>query len=252
MKLYKLTDANGRTLGQMQWGPGVTHGVAPCDNPQLCTPDVLHAYQDADLALLMNPVHGAYHEARLWEAEGEPCVTKPDKLGCFELTTVRELDVPTWFADTATRHRVQVRFAVLAARAVLDVFESARPGDDRPRKAIEAAEAYSDKKTAHAAASSASAAAFAYTAHADASAAAYAAYAAHAAASAAAYAAHAAADAAAYAAHADAADAAADAAAYAAHAAAYADAASAYTADAATADLTAFARQAVTEVAAAS
>ncbi len=35
-----------------------------------------------------------------------------------------------------------VALAIYAAELVIDVFESARPGDDRPRKAIEAAKAY--------------------------------------------------------------------------------------------------------------
>src|SRR5262252_1851744 len=142
MKLYKLTNAEGRTHGGTQWGEGVTQSVEPSANPALCSGDVLHAYADPDLALLMNPVHAAFRQPRLWEAEGEPCTQKPDKLGCFALTTTREMDLPEWFGNKAKARRIQVRFAVSAARAVLHIFESARSGDGRPRKAIEAAEKY--------------------------------------------------------------------------------------------------------------
>ncbi|MES2320148.1 MAG: hypothetical protein V4631_21945, partial [Pseudomonadota bacterium] len=127
------------------------------------------------------------------------------------------------------------------AESVLHIFEAKRPGDDRPRKAIEAARGFAagtvsieDMRKARAAAAAAAAAAYAYAYAADADAAAAAAYAAAdadaaaAAAYAAAYAAAAAdADAAAAAAYAYAyaADADADAAAAAAYAAAYAAAA---------------------------
>ncbi len=162
MKLYKLTDENGRTHGDTLWGEGVTHETrGRISDPQPCSSDVIHAYADSALALLMNPVHASFLPPRLWEAEGEPCVSKPDKLGCYSLTTTRELEVPSWYQDVEKRKRVQVRFAVLAARAVLDIFESARPGDDRPRKAIEAAEAYLDGRAAKAAYAAANAAAYA-------------------------------------------------------------------------------------------
>ena len=187
MKLYKLTDENGKTHGGTQWAAGVTHGAQErMSNPTLCTSDVIHAYADPDLALLMNPTHASFSQPRLWEAEGEPCVQQADKLGCYSLTTTRELVLPSWYQDDKMRVRVRVRFAVLAARAVLDIFEVVRPDDDRPRKAIEAAEAYLSGGTAsaYAAWAASAAASAASSASYAASAAAYAAWAASAAASA--------------------------------------------------------------------
>ena len=72
MKLYKLTDKNGKTKNNTQWGPGVTHSVPSCNNPKLCSNQVLHAYTNIDLALVLNPIHANIHSAdlRLWEAEG--------------------------------------------------------------------------------------------------------------------------------------------------------------------------------------
>ena len=133
-----------------------------------------------------------------------------------------------------------VALAVFAAEQVIEIFESARPGDDRPRKAIEAAKAWLADHSANARAA--------------ANAAAYAAYAAYAAADAAvdaaanaAYAANAAANAAADAA-ANAARAAADAAANAARAAATAArAADANAADAARRDASAELRRRISK-----
>ena len=47
MKLYKLTDAEGRTKGETQWGENVTHSVT--GKPKLCSSTVLHAYRSAAL-----------------------------------------------------------------------------------------------------------------------------------------------------------------------------------------------------------
>ncbi len=68
--LWKITNAAGRTREATQWGLGVTHNLASCATPRLCTGDVLHAYGDGTLALLLNPGDAAYDPLRLWRAEG--------------------------------------------------------------------------------------------------------------------------------------------------------------------------------------
>ena len=141
MKLYKLTDAAGWTHGELLWGKGVKHEIRfRVAYPQLCTGDVIHAYAGPELGLLMNPVHASYDPFRLWEAEGVPVVAHPDKLGVFALTTTRELEIPAWYEDKRLRPRVEARFAIAAARAVLSVFGEECNKDDRPRLALEAAE----------------------------------------------------------------------------------------------------------------
>jgi hypothetical protein len=203
LKLYKLTDQQGYTRrgqeGETKWGKGFTLTKKPCDHPELCGPDVIHAYTNPNLAFLLNPNHAGLKNPQLWEAEGEVVVKDWGKVGCFSLKTVKKLDTPDWIKDYP--QRVQVWFAVLCAEAALQYFEDRYPADDRPREAIKAAKEYLTTKTVSAARAARAAADAAYAA-ADA---AYAAHAAHAA-RAAAYAAHAAA----YAAHAaaDAADAA--------------------------------------------
>lgn len=123
-------------------------------------------------------------------------------------------DWARWLFSRIMSRRQRIMIAVFSAKSVLEKFERAYPDDDRPRRAIEAAESCIDNATAYAAAYAAEAAAYASDAS---DAAAYAAKAAEAAA----YAAKAA-DAAAYA----------SAAAYAAYAAFYASDAS-YAANAA-------------------
>jgi len=202
MKLYKLTDSNGQTRGNCQWGENITHRAAR-GTPELCSPTVVHAYRDPYLAVFHDAVGGRYGlAAQLWEATGRVTVSDWGKVGCKKLTTLRQIPLPV--LTTEQRVRIAIRCALLVyttpefrswARAWLD-------GSDRTTAATDAARA------ARAAAYAASAAAYAASA---ASAAAYAARAASAATDAAR-----AASAAAYAARA------ADAAAYAADAAAYA------------------------------
>ena len=69
---------------------------------------------------------------------GGKVIDSGDKLTCQKMRVVQTWD---W------TKRDSVRLAVFAARLVLPIFEKARPNDDKPRKAIEAAEAWIDKPT---------------------------------------------------------------------------------------------------------
>ena len=98
-----------------------------------------------------------------------------------------------WGITRLMTHEQKTAYAIFAARQVLPIFEKKHPKDERPRRAIEAAEKWlkqpteANKRAANAAANAAAAAAAAYAAAADAAAyaAAYAAAAAAAAANAA-------------------------------------------------------------------
>ena len=135
MKLFKLTDGQGCTMGRTQWGEGVKHSVAEEDRKaELCSSGVLHAYTNAALGLLLNPIHANFERltVQLWEAEGELAVSDWGKVGCFELTTVRRLDLPEWYVDDALFLKVAVRFAQLcavAARYAADAADAARYAD---------------------------------------------------------------------------------------------------------------------------
>jgi hypothetical protein len=186
LKVYKLTTQDGYTRkgedNETKWARGYKLSLPVKDNPELCTADVIHAYKNINLGLLLNPQHADIANPQIWECKGDICVEDWGKCGCFELTTINKIKNPTWYKDNS--QMVQVAFAILCAESVLQHYEDKFPNDDRPRKAIEAAKQYlKTKLAAYAAAADAAADAAAYAA---------AAYAADAAAYAAAYAADAA------------------------------------------------------------
>jgi hypothetical protein len=108
--LYKLTDKDGQTYGNTQWGEGITH-TAP-GTGALCTNGWIHAYTDPLLAVFLNPLHCNFpvDTMRLWECEGEVGATDHGlKVGCASLTTLHEMPVPQVTTEQL------VRFAVLCS-----------------------------------------------------------------------------------------------------------------------------------------
>jgi hypothetical protein len=145
MILYKLTDHTGYTrkghTGETKWEVGQTVSIQPCINPELCSSQVIHAYKHANLALLLNPIHANLSRPLLWEADGDVCVEDWGKVGTFSLSVIRELEIPKWYAEDARiRQRIQLSFAILAARESLHLYEKEYPTDHRVRYAIESAE----------------------------------------------------------------------------------------------------------------
>lgn len=73
--LIKLTDNNGcsgTTMNSCQrllWGAGVRHEV-DTDGISLCSDQLIHAYENKYIAVLMNELHGSYHNYRMWKAKG--------------------------------------------------------------------------------------------------------------------------------------------------------------------------------------
>lgn len=116
MKVYKLTDADGKTRNDTQWGPGVTH-TADGKSTELCNAHWIHAYQDPLLAVFMNPAHGDFKNPKLWECEGEVGLELPDKIGCTSLTTVKEIDLPQ------VTNEQRVRFALFATLKVYSLWK---------------------------------------------------------------------------------------------------------------------------------
>ena len=110
MKVYKLTDENGKTRNNTQWGPGVTH-TADGKSAKLCNKHWVHAYADPVLAVLMNPAHGQFANPQLWECEAEVKLQNADKLGCVSLTTLRVIPLPP---VTTAQCREFARLAALA------------------------------------------------------------------------------------------------------------------------------------------
>lgn len=118
-KLIKLTDRNMRTHdGSFQWELGKKHEVEPGKRGTiLCTNQVFHAYRDVDMALLLNPMHACIpaSELRIFEAEGQVVAEEWDKVGTHELTLIKELTIPEWYADVDARIEVCVKFAIYTA-----------------------------------------------------------------------------------------------------------------------------------------
>ena len=166
MKLYKLTDQDGYTrrgeTGETLWYAGETLTLPHKAKPRLCSQDVIHAYKDLNLALLLNPCHAKIKSPRVWESEGDVVAQDWDKVGVFSLTISTERPQPRWYVNVSAQKKIVVMFAALCAEAVLPIFEERFPEDDRPRKAIEAARVHivcpSDARAAEAAAAEAAAA----------------------------------------------------------------------------------------------
>lgn len=90
---YKLTDANGRTRNDTQWGEGVQHS-APGKGP-LCSRGWIHYYPDPVLAVMMNAEHAKFQDPLLWRcrAWGRK-QKKPDKYGGQHVMTTKLLALP--------------------------------------------------------------------------------------------------------------------------------------------------------------
>ncbi len=142
MRLYKLTGNNNYTMYNTRWGKHKELNLQPCENPRLCSKDVIHAYTSLSLGLLLNPIHSGFDPPNIWEAEGSVVVKDYGKVGCFKLKTTKRLRKPAWYTNQKERKRVQILFAILCAESVLHKFETSFTGDNRPRQAIDAAKEY--------------------------------------------------------------------------------------------------------------
>ena len=148
MKLYKLTDEDGKTYNDTQWGENVTHKAKPGEG-ELCSEYYIHAYTDPLLAVLLNPIHADFKNPRLWEAKGRVMATGHGlKVGCKTLTTIREIPLPVITQEQ------RIRFAILCAQ---QVYKDKKwnswankwlSSEDRSEAAAEAAEAAEAAKAA--------------------------------------------------------------------------------------------------------
>jgi hypothetical protein len=150
IKLYKLTDGDGKTRNGTQWGPGISHSGT--GKGGLCGPGWIHAYEHPLIAVLMNPIHANFQNPRLWEAEGEVGLRDGQlKCGCKTLTTVREIPLPSITTE------MRVRFAILCAKEVCAYpawnawADRWLSGEDRTQAAARAAEAAREAREARAA-----------------------------------------------------------------------------------------------------
>jgi hypothetical protein len=111
MNLYKITDEDGRTRVNTQWGENITHRAKE-KGKTLCSNQVMHAYTDPYMAVFFNPIGGNYDDKTmlLWEAKGRVIAKAVDKVGCKQLTTIRQVKKP--IITTEQRVEIAIRCAV--------------------------------------------------------------------------------------------------------------------------------------------
>ena len=110
--VWKLTDANGQSKNQTQWGPGVRHRGT--GKGELCSEGWIHYYRSPLLAVLLNPMHADFPSPRLWEAKVSRKQVHEGylKSGALWLETKKEIELPV-VSDIR-----RVRFAILCAQTV--------------------------------------------------------------------------------------------------------------------------------------
>src|SRR5579863_2749505 len=114
--IYKITNKDGKTRPNMsnetQWGEGVTHTAS--GGGEMCSANWLHGYASPLIAVLLNPVHGNYDSTtmKLWQCRAIVGIRKADKLGCTSITTIKEINIPSF---TTTQ---RVAFSLMVAKHV--------------------------------------------------------------------------------------------------------------------------------------
>jgi hypothetical protein len=93
--VYKLTNQNGRTRNNTQWGPNITHEAIGALDQGLCSNAWIHAYESPLVAILRNPQDANFKNPLLWEAipKGKRKI-EALKCGFRKLTTVKQIPLP--------------------------------------------------------------------------------------------------------------------------------------------------------------
>ena len=182
-KLWKLTDSNGKTFNDTQWGKNVSHS-ATGSATKLCSDGFIHAYRNKWIAVFLNPLYRHFKEPLLWEARGKVVLENGDlKCGCKTLTTIKQYPLPYLSMEERVKIAIYCALSIYKKESFVAWAKNWLNGTDRSYKSARTA-SNATFGAADAAANAAAAAAYAA-----ADAAAYAAEAAEAAAFAAAYAA---------------------------------------------------------------
>jgi len=141
----KVTDINGRTLGETQWAPGVRH---ECANPHWplvpCSCGAIHCYagdteeEALALAAFMNPAHSGYDCPRAWrcEPEGE-VIDIGDKAICRVLTVIEEVSLPKPTLEQRVEFAVRTTLMINQPTDHVAWAENWLSGADRSVKAVE-------------------------------------------------------------------------------------------------------------------
>ena len=111
MEIYKLSDENGCTKNDTQWGENVTHTASgPGNTP--CSQQVIHSYLTPEIASFSNPIHGDYRHPICWLAEGDVTGCDGQKLWGKSVTTLRQVPLP----EITTEQRVEIAIRISLVR----------------------------------------------------------------------------------------------------------------------------------------
>src|SRR6187399_3298204 len=93
--LYKLTDQNMKTHNGFRYALGV-QASATGKGRDLCSHDLLHAYEHPLLAVLHNPIHADFSKPRLFKAETKCRIVRDGamKCGVKKMTLAEEIPLP--------------------------------------------------------------------------------------------------------------------------------------------------------------
>ena len=161
MKLIKLTKTDGTTKGGYHWAVGTTHSLPAKDNPQLCSRDVFHAYESAEVAAFLRHIHDYNGDVLAWEAEGDVVVRDATKVGVFSLTITGQAELPQPTLKQTVLFGLFCAQTVLPTGAMDEAIEATRREDYAAAYAAARAAARAARAAARAAAYAADAADYA-------------------------------------------------------------------------------------------
>jgi hypothetical protein len=139
MKVWKITDKQGQSKHETQWGEGVTH-EADGDSDVLCNKHWLHCYTDPLQAAFFCRSHVLYPDVLLWEAEAEgKTLVQYDKMGCAKLTTWHQVPMPEITPEQCVEIAIRCALAVCRESAFVTWAEDWLSGKDRSAAAAWAA-----------------------------------------------------------------------------------------------------------------
>lgn len=136
---YKITDGNGWTKNNTQWGENITHEITK-PGTTLCSDEVFHGYETPEIAIFMNPAHGNYDEKTmlLWEAKGTVVAGDGMKLGFKRQTTIKQVEKPIITAEQRVEIAILCTMKVIKNRQWRKWARNWITGTDRTVNAINA------------------------------------------------------------------------------------------------------------------
>lgn len=84
--------------------------------------------ESINLALLLNPIHLGLKNVRIFEAAIEKVVISDyGECGATDLALLKELNIPEWYKDSTMRRKVRLKFSILCAESVKDIWINLYP-----------------------------------------------------------------------------------------------------------------------------